>query len=194
MKNNKNKKSTLKTKSYQTEQNKIYKIGKITSKRKWYDYKGMFFIFPSVMYEKNIDLNVDTKINRLTIAVGYHRWSFDKGYYNPIIEKKSWDKDGLKDFLSWAGLKTKRKWIEQDVVSTLSQNKSLKRLVYTVGLKKHYVKLMLLTEMIEFVRIANIYDNDPAIIRQDKLNSVKEELDEDIDNLLSKFETILEKK
>lgn len=193
-KDNKKKIQSLKKKTYQVQRNTVKEAGKIQSKRKWYDYKGNFFIIPSIMYEKNIDLNVDVKVNRLIIAIGYHRWSFDFGFYNPILPKKIWDKSGVDDFLSWAKLKTDNNynWTIKDIESVLNLNKKLKELIYTVGIKKHYIRLILLRDMLNFRNNLNINDNDPEILKQEKIKIATEK--DDLDDVLDQFQIVIEKK
>lgn len=182
---------SLHSKSYDAEQNKVKKNGQFTSKRKWYDYQGIFFYIPTIMKEENIDLNVDTTVTRTIIAFGYRRWSFDKGIYNPFKEQKIWKKEGLEDFLNWCKLKTKNRWSVQDIELVFKENEGLKTLVYSVGLKKHYIKLLLLKEMIEMRNNTDINDDDPTILKQEKLRMSQNK--GEISDVLNKFHDIFEK-
>lgn len=180
--------ATLHSKTYDSDQNKIKKTGFFTSKRKWYDYQGIFFFIPTIMREKNIDLNVDTKVTRTIIAFGYHRWSFDKGFYSPFKEQNVWRKDGLEDFLNWCKLKTKNKWSSQDVELVFKENEGIKKLVYSVGLKKHYIRLLLLKEMIEMRNNTDINDDDPTLLKQEKLRATQNK--DEISDVLNRFHDI----
>lgn len=190
MGNNK-KKTGLKSKTYEISKNTIKKAGKFKSNRKWYDYKGNMFLFPTIMYEKNIDLNVEVQVNRFIIGIGYYRWSFDYGVYNPIIEKRLWDKRGVSEFLVWAKSKTKSSWSGNDIDSVLTKNRALKRLIYTVGIEKHYIKIMLLREMIDFRNFSNIIDTDPDMLKEEKIRQAQKT--NNLENVFSEFKNVLEK-
>ena len=82
---------------------------------------------------------------------------------------KIWKKEGLEDFLNGCKLKTKNRWSVQDIELVFKENEGLKTLVYSVGLKKHYIKLLLLKEMIEMRNNTDINDDDPTILKQEKL-------------------------
>lgn len=169
-----NKGSTLKTKTYNSRPNNFNADGTFTTKRKWYDYGGIFFIFPTIMVEKNIDLNVDTLLLRRTIfAIGYHRWSFDKGKYNPLVKKKIVSKEELSHFVSWCKKKTNNKWSIQDVELVLSEDEGIKKMVNHVDLNNHYVKLILLKEMIELRIAHDITDDDTTILKREKIRVSK---------------------
>ena len=168
----KSKKNTLSSKTYEIQKNKINKeTGEFKTKRKWYDYKGCFFLIPTIIYEKNIDLNVDTKINRVIIAFGYKRWSFDKGVYFPQKTKLAINVNEMDEFIKWCKLKTSNNWNSQDVHDVFKFNKAIENIVKKDGFKKHYVKLMLLKEMIDLRKSSNILDNDPAIVKRGKIKS-----------------------
>lgn len=142
--------------------NKFISKNKFLSYAKWKDRGGVFFIFPSVMIETNVDLGIEVQATRLTWAMGRYRWRIDIGKYNPLPKGEIvWNKVGLDGFVRWAKSSCRRKWGKSDIESVIKDKEEWKKLIVKKGLDTHYMRILIARE---------IMDNEQNSVYDDYIN------------------------
>jgi len=131
-------------------ENKFITKNKFKSKASWEETAGAYFLWPSLMVEKDIDVGIDVKITRRTLAWGRKRWRWDTGTYTPLPTGEIvWSKIGLDDFSKWAKKSYNRKWGRAEIESIVVDKPELKDIIVKMGLTKHYTRILMGREIIE---------------------------------------------
>lgn len=130
--------------------NKVISKNKFKSRAKWLERSGPYFIIPTLMIEKDLDIGVEVQINRYTLAFGYKRWRWDVGTYTPLPTGEiNWIKVGLDDFSKWAKKSYNKKWGRYEIENIIKNKPFIKDVIVESGLSKHYTRILIAREIMK---------------------------------------------
>lgn len=128
--------------------NKVISKNKFKSRAVWTEKAGPYFVIPTLMIEKDLDIGIDVKIDRYTWVWGYKRWRWDVGTYTPLPTGDIvWNKIGLEDFSKWAKVSYNKKWGKYEIENIIKNKPFLKDIIVESGLTKHYTRILISREI-----------------------------------------------
>lgn len=117
----------------------------------WWDRAGAFVLLPSAWVQPGIEIGLEIKLVRFTVAWGRGRAQIDFGHYRPRPARRSldWKGDGLDDFLIWSRQMFGGVWTREKLEELLRQDPVWYRLVALGGPPSYYTRVLLAREMLQ---------------------------------------------
>lgn len=136
-----------------------YERNKFVSFTKWKDTFGNFFIFPTVCFERKIDLSFYIKATTITFLLFKYRFRIS------ICSEKKLHTDDIKwrfvhyeNFIKWIEVQYHKKITIKDLEKIIKEKPYLKGVINNNTLSNHYLKLFLVREILN--NSNNTYKNN----------------------------------